>query len=322
MLRTIISFVACANFETRWPLLRRCVQTSGAGFVRLPLALALSFICLNSLSSLAAQEADVTIRADVVYGHKDGLALTYDVFIPQNADGSAIAFMVSGGWYSRWAPPEQMKAFFAQYLDEGYTVFAVRHGSSPVYGIPDAVSDVRRAIRHIRLHAADNGIDASRLGAMGMSAGGHLSLMLATTGDDGDANASDPVLRVSSRVAAVAALVPPSDLRVAVWEAEEALPAYRNFPALDMSVQEAKQYSPVVFVTKDDAPALIISGTQDELVPPRHGEWIAAEYEKRNLEHRLLLLEADHGLQGKQDEAFAAVREWFAKHLKQEGQRR
>lgn len=276
-------------------------------------------LCVASLfstSNLCAQ-TPVNITPDVVYGHKDGLAMTIDVFQPkEEANGAAIAFMVSGGWFSRWTPPEKARGFYEPYLADGYTVFAVRHGSSPRYGIPDAVSDVRRAIRFLRLHAGDYKVDADRLGAMGMSAGGHLSLMLATTGDDGDPNAKDPVLRVSSRVAAVAALVPPSDLRVAVWEAEDSLPAYKNFPALEMSVKEAAKYSPLVFVTQDDAPSLVISGTKDTLVPPKHGEWIADAFQEIGVTHKLVLLEANHGLRGKQPEAFSEVLEWFNEHLK------
>ena len=64
------------------------------------------------------------------------------------------------------------------------------------------------------------------------------------------------------------------------------------------------------------APALVISGTLDDLVPARHGEWIAEEYKKVGVEHRLLLLEADHGLTGKQTEALKAVADWFDEQLK------
>ena len=204
---------------------------------------------------------------------------------------------------------------FSPYLEKGYTMVAVRHGSSPRYGIPDAVSDVRRAIRFLRLHSEDYGVNPERIGVMGMSAGGHLSLMLATTGDDGSPRSTDPILKMSNRVKAVAALVPPTDLTVCVWEGREFIPAYKQFPALDMSVEEAAKYSPKLHVTSDDAPALIISGTLDALVPPRHGEWIAEEYKKQNVEHRLMLLEADHGLTGKQAEAFQAMSDWFDKHL-------
>ena len=41
--------------------------------------------------------AELSIKSDVVYGHKDGMALVYSVLQPENANGAAIVFMVSGG---------------------------------------------------------------------------------------------------------------------------------------------------------------------------------------------------------------------------------
>jgi hypothetical protein len=55
---------------------------------------------LSLLLSLPSR-ADVEIVADVVYGHKDGMALFYDVLKPENANGAGVAYMISGGWFSR-----------------------------------------------------------------------------------------------------------------------------------------------------------------------------------------------------------------------------
>ncbi len=259
------------------------------------------------------------LEADVVYGHKDGLAMTMDVYRPaEDANGAAILFMVSGGWYSRWSPPDQMRAFFLPYLDAGYTVIAVRHGSSPRYSIPEAVADVRQAVRYVRLNAERLGVDAERLGVMGMSAGGHLALMLGTTGDDGDASAEDELSRTSSRVAAVVALVPPTDLRVAVWESPESLPAYRQFPALDLEMPKAEQQSPVVHATKDDSPALIVMGGADDLVPPKHGEWMSEALKRADVDHELIVMpDAGHNLGGPQGILTAIKKSvnWFDQHL-------
>lgn len=245
--------------------------------------------------------------------------MTMDIFRPsKDPNGASVLFMVSGGWYSRWQPPESMLGLFAPYLDNGYHVFAIRHGSSPRYSIPEAVSDVQRAVRFVRLNAEKFGVDPNRLGVLGMSAGGHLSLMLGTTGDDGDANASDPLERVSSRVQAVVALVPPTDLRVAVWESPESLPAYRNFPALNLPLAVAGDFSPLVQVSADDAPSLVIMGGRDDLVPPKHGEWIDAAFKKVDVEHKLIVFpDAGHGLEGDDNRA-TLVREavdWFNSHL-------
>src|SRR5690606_17362544 len=191
--------------------------------------------------------AEVTITPDVVYGHKFGLAMTFDVFTPnEDANGAAVLFMVSGGWNSNWSPPEQLQQMFRPLTDDGFTVFAVRHGSSPKFSIPEAVEDVRRSVRFIRAGAERFAIDPDRIGVFGMSAGGHLSLMLGTTADDGEAQATDPVLRASNRVQAVAAWVAPTDLQIMVWESPDSMPVYRQFPALELDLKAAKQHSPLV----------------------------------------------------------------------------
>jgi acetyl esterase/lipase len=276
-------------------------------------------LCLVGLLVVwAAPAGGAEMETDVVYGHKDGLALTFDVFYPeQEAHGAAVLFLVSGGWYSRWSPPEATRAFLRPYLDRGYTVMAIRHGSSPRYGIPDAVADVRRAVRFIRQEAERFNIDPTRMAALGMSAGGHLALMLATTGDDGQPSADDPLAAVSSRLKTVVALVPPTDLRHLVWDAPDCDPVYRQFPALDLSPERAAQNSPLLEVSPDDAPALVIMGGQDKLVPPEHGEWIQQAFQKHEVPSRLLILEnSGHGLEGEDRErAMRTVLEWLDGHL-------
>ena len=117
-------------------------------------AIALASVSFSLSGSVFAQPQTAKIDPDIVYGHKDGLALTMDAYQPtENRNGATILFMVSGGWYSQWAPPEQTQWLFQPYLAKGYTVFAVRHGSSPRYTIPEAIGDVRLAVRYVHQHA-------------------------------------------------------------------------------------------------------------------------------------------------------------------------
>ena len=88
-------------------------------------------------------------------------------------------------------------------LNEGFTVIPVRHGSSPWFKVPEALADLRRAVRHIRFNAIRHQISPERIGVWGQSAGGHLSLMLGLASDDGDASSEDSLERTSNRVAAV-----------------------------------------------------------------------------------------------------------------------
>ena len=197
------------------------------------------FIALTTIAPLFANE-DISITPDVVYGHKHGMALTMDVFQPKEGNGIGILFMVSGGWYSGWAPPEQTMSFFKHLLDREFTVFAVRHGSSPKYLIPEIVEDVRRSVRFVRLNAQRFQVDPERLGVCGGSAGGHLSLVLATMSDEGDPDAKDELLRTSNRVAAVVAYFPPTDLRPYVKEGN---PRRKQFPALQFDPSKAPDVS-------------------------------------------------------------------------------
>ena len=107
--------------------------------------------------------------------------------------------------------------------------------------------------------------------------------MLGTTVDDGDPDSDETLNRVSSRVSAVVALVPPTDLRVMVWDAPESLPAYRQFPALELSIEKAKENSPLLYVTKDDAPSLVFMGEKDDLVLVEHGRWIDEVFEREGV---------------------------------------
>ena len=74
-------------------------------------------ICCSSFT--AASDAGETIIPDVVYGHKHGMALTFDVFQPtDDANGAGVLFMVSGGWRSSWSPVERSVARYRALLDK------------------------------------------------------------------------------------------------------------------------------------------------------------------------------------------------------------
>ncbi|MFM1896509.1 MAG: hypothetical protein RLZZ385_1583 [Pseudomonadota bacterium] len=272
---------------------------------------ALTLVSLLCIAALA--HADVNIKADVVYGHKDGMALVYDVLQPENANGAAIVYMVSGGWFSRWAPPESRVTQFADLLAAGFTVIPVHHGSAPRYHVPDAYADVSRAIRHIRLHADNYGIDAARLGVTGGSAGGHLSLMLGFAADQGKADATDPVERMPNGVAAVVAYYPPVDLRSMTGPSE-------RFPALDFPNEKAAAISPVLHVDTQDPPTLLIHGDADDLVNISHSQRFHAALQEHGVTADFITLPgAGHGFRGDDAAKAAAARlAWFNRYLVQE----
>ena len=137
----------------------------------------------------------------MIYGHKSGMALTYDVFRPlDSANGAGIIHVVSGGWNSRYNPPDSVVANYEPLLEAGFTVFALRHGSSPQFKVPEMVDDILLGAWNIHDNAAIFGVDSTRLGIFGGSSGGQLALMAGLSG------ARHPV-------SAIVAFYAPADLR-------------------------------------------------------------------------------------------------------------
>ena len=254
--------------------------------------------------------AELGIKSDVIYGHKDGMALVYSVLQPENANGAAIVFMVSGGWFSRWSPPQRYAAQFDDMLDAGFTVIPVHHGSAPRYRVPEAYADVSRAIRHIKLHAQQHGIDPDRIGVTGGSAGGHLSLMLGMDSDAGIDGDRDEVMRNSNAVAAIVAYFPPVDLR-------EITGPNDRFPALDFEQRKAAAISPILHADPSDPPTLLIHGDADTLVDISNSIDMQAEFEKHHITSEFITISgAGHRFRGDDATRAAALRlDWFKKYL-------
>jgi acetyl esterase/lipase len=218
----------------------------------------------------------------VVYGQRNGKPLTLDVIRPEKPNGIGIALMVSGSWKSG-QPGETATWLMAPLLRRGYTVFAICHISQPEASVMEIIEDVNHGVRFVRYHAEAYGIDPDRIGVTGGSAGGHLSLMLATRGGIGNERATDPVDRWSSAVQAVAIFYPVTDL-LNLGESTEnpgdggppksfvegfgfKAPfdaASTNMPAWQVIGRES---SPIYHVNSNLPPTLIYHGDADTLVP-------------------------------------------------------
>ena len=299
-----------------------------------------SVLVLMAFASVAtaADDAPYTRKQDVVYGRKHGVALTLDVFTPKaESNGAAAVFVVSGGWFSAHEFLDAAGPGFINELSKrGYTVFGVVHGSQPKFTIPEILLDMHRAVRFIRHHAADYGIDPNRIGIYGGSAGGHLSLMQGLAGNAGDSKAKDPVDRASSRVQAVACFYPPTDFLNYGKEGEVALgrgvlagfKAPFDFHELDKKsnvfvpvtdeqkvLEIGRRISPVTHATADDPPTLIIHGDEDKLVPIQQAETLIKKLKEASVEARLVTKPgAAHGWP-EQAKDLALIADWFDAHL-------
>ena len=282
----------------------------------LTLGLALLFV--------VATRAEVTRERDVVYHYFEGAAMTMDVFVPEHPNGLAILKLVSGGWKSDHAKVKD--GFGRLYTDEGYTVFAVFHGSQPRYKVRDVMGFMHRAVRYVRTHADRWDIDPDRLGVTGASAGGHLSLILATTGGPGDPEAKDLVDRASSAVQAVAVFCPPVDYlnwryagddAVGVGPQEPWQPAFGSESATAEGRQVlGRAMSSIYHISPTSAAAFIMHGDADPVVPLYQAQRYIEVAEEHGAAAKLVVKAGGkHNWPGRAEDEAMFV-DWFNQQLK------
>lgn len=241
---------------------------------------------------------------DVVFGHKDGLALTMDVLTPkENVKGIGVLLISSGGWRSGKSENAKQEArrrdrehWVQGLLGGGYTLFIVRHGSIPRYHVPEMIEDVRRSVRFVRMNADKFGVDPDRLVITSGSSGGHLALMVGLTGDDGDEQSEDPVERSSSRVKAIVSWFAPTDLvnfgvpqgfRVIALAQPHFLEEV--FGKVEDPVAQLRAISPIEFISDDDPPVLLIHGDADLTVPLQQSRVFEAKYREAGRDVKLIV---------------------------------
>lgn len=282
------------------------------------------------------EKSEYAVRVpDVIYGRKDGTALTMDVFRPiEKANRAGVILLASSGYIS--SPEVMDPKYTQQLLHRGYTVFYTQHGSSPRYTVPEARDDVRRAVRFVRHSAGEYGIDPDRVALVGASSGGNLALLVATDPLDGDLAAADPVERVACMVAAAGVFFPPTDYLNYFGPGRaldsEPIPAkYR--PAFDFKVfdrekgefvrvGEAKSraeafrdISPIYRVSPKSAPTLLVHGDRDFVVPLHHSQALEAKLRAAAVPVQLTVMKGKmHGWPGLHDD-MALMAEWFDKHV-------
>ena len=125
---------------------------------------------------------------------------TLTIHMPPNTTGPMTAVIVAPGGGYRTLSMNKEGRIPATYLNSlGVAAFVLKYRLGPKYRHPIELGDIQRAIRMLRSRATEWHLAPDRIGVMGFSAGGHLASTASTQFDRGNAEATDPIDRASSR---------------------------------------------------------------------------------------------------------------------------
>jgi acetyl esterase/lipase len=222
---------------------------------------------------------NVVAERDVEYAKAGDVSLKLDIYRPKaeaTAPRACIVWIHGGGWQG--GNKTGGVARVAPLVATGdYVGVSVGYRLTDVATWPAQIHDCKAAIRYVRANATRLGIDPGKIGVWGSSAGGHLVSLLGTSGDVKELEGNLGTTGVSSRVNCVVDFCGPSDFLLFGTQSprlnEPGQPLYKLFggPLKDKQ-DEARQASPVTYVSKDDPPFLIVHGTADNTVNIRQAE--------------------------------------------------
>jgi acetyl esterase/lipase len=261
------------------------------------------FVLLAGPLALARQDrSEILFEKDVVYGTGGGEDLKLNIARPKDATGPlpCIVFIHGGGWTA--GNKDGHNAQIQEVAKKGYVSATVGYRFAPKHRFPAQIEDVKCSIRFLRANAEKYSIDKDRIGAVGFSAGAHLSMLLGTMdkGDGLEGQGGNP--EQPSKVNAVVAWFGPTDLTTKDWpDASRKLVEQFLGGTLEEKPDIFKQASPVTYVNAGDAPTLIIQGTKDRLVPYTQAYLMIDALQKAGVPGRLdMILGADHGWGGQE----------------------
>ena len=216
--------------------------------------------------------AGVDALRDITFARADGVELALDVYRPTHVNEplAAAVYFHGGGW-ARGGRRDFAETRLYPVVRRGIVIASASYRLQPQALWPAQLDDARAAFLYLAEHAEELGIDHTRIGAWGSSAGGHIAAMLALTG--------------GVPVHAVAAWFAPSDLVSlsdearpigAIWPPAIRRPEGNERPAqaalvgagsIDIGRSLLVAASPVSHVNASAPPFLLIHGDRDAVVP-------------------------------------------------------
>lgn len=238
----------------------------------------------------------VKMELDVPYIENGDEAQKLDIYYPEKPGDKPLPLIVhihGGGWIggSRFPCP------VVSMTSKGYVVASIGYRFSQKAKFPAQIQDCQAAIRWLRGNAGKYNIDVNHVGAVGGSAGGHLSALVGTAGGKKAFPVIGEFREQSDAVQCVCDIFGPSNFTSVMKQAQEDKNVRNIFKfntpsdpyssligaALDREKERTDAVSPIHYVSEDTPPMLILHGTHDTLVPYAQSEELAAALKAKNV---------------------------------------
>jgi acetyl esterase/lipase len=238
-----------------------------------------------------AQSPPLRVRSenDVVFATVSDTPLKLDLAMPIEGTGPfpAVVCLHGGGWVG--GERKQMSQTVAVLARRGYVAVAPDYRVAPTHRFPACFDDCRSAVRWLRTNGGKYHVDPARIGAVGLTAGGHLACLLgvADSGDGPD----------SSRVQAVVSFAGPTDLTDETLHIPEVLKG-NLIPLLGGTPREQpdayRKASPISYpLTRTPPPVLLVHGSDDKVVPVRQVQAFAEKLKRSGGNARVVVLQGE-----------------------------
>lgn len=246
----------------------------------------------------------------------------------------AVVYVTGGGFIN--ANKDNGIQLRMHLAEAGYVVASIQYRVAPTARFPEPLEDVKSAIRYLKAHADQFGVDPERVGIIGGSAGGYLTAMAATTSGTTTFDKGEN-LQVGSGVKAAVDLFGLSDLtRIGDGYSNAVKEAHRSAGATEAlwvngssvfggkdggilaNPDGARKANPITYISKTSAPMLLMHGTKDTVVSPSQTDLLFQALQKNQIPSQRYLVEgaAHGGVYWNQKEVLDIITSFFDSYLK------
>lgn len=288
----------------------------------LPLILGVFISGFLGLTSPTWAQPEVTVQKDLTYARYGERELKLDLYRPAGVTQPlpAIVCIHGGGWFK--GDRSSMTKLAEGLAANGFVTVSISYRLSGEAKFPAAIQDCKAALRWLRANASTHGIKSEAIGVTGLSAGGHLAALLATSGGVSELEGESGHAEASSRVQACMAMGAQSDLecdRIRDLSSRPNDPFYRTF--LGAPQAEIPQVyalaSPRHHLDKTDPPMAFMAGELDDA--STHADETRLDLEKLGLPTGLTLIpQAPHAFLNKPEalaQCITVSSAFFHQHL-------